>query len=142
MVVETDPVTTHVYAAAGNYTVTLNVTDSEDRWDIEARIITVVPKRCYLTVRTDPLSVTTIPGENWYSEGTQVNLTAPDLVPVSAGVRYKFLYWDVDGTQVDGNPITVVMDANHTATAHYGLEYYLTVLSPFGTVGGEGWYPS
>ena len=34
------------------------------------------------------------------------------------------------------------MDANHTATAHYRLEYYLTVLSPFGTVGGEGWYPS
>jgi hypothetical protein len=52
------------------------------------------------------------------------------------------LYWDVDGTQVDGNPITVAMDANHTATAHYRLEYYLTVLSPFGTVGGEGWYPS
>jgi hypothetical protein len=52
------------------------------------------------------------------------------------------LYWDVDGTQVAGNPITVVMNANHTATAHYRLEYYLTVLSPFGTVGGEGWYPS
>ncbi|MBS7635996.1 PKD domain-containing protein, partial [Candidatus Bathyarchaeota archaeon] len=33
-------------------------------------------------------------------------------------------------------------DANHTATAHYILEYYLTVVSPFGTVGGEGWYPS
>ena len=142
IIVETDPITTHVYASVGNYTVTLNVTDSEGRWDMETRTITVVPKRYYLTVKTDPEGVTTIPGENWYSEGTQVTLTAPDPVPVSTGVRYKFLYWDVDGTQVDGNPITVVMNANHTGTAHYGLEYYLTVLSPFGTVGGEGWYPS
>jgi len=141
--VQTDqPIITHVYASVGNYTVTLNVTDSEGRWDIETHTITVVPKRYYLKVKTDPEGVTTIPGENWYNEGTQVTLTAPDTVSVSTGVRYKFLYWDVDGTQVDGNPITVVMDANHTATAHYRLEYYLTVLSPFGTVGGEGWYPS
>jgi len=142
VIVETDPITTHVYASVGNYTVTLNVTDSEGRWDIETHTITVVPKRYYLKVKTDPEGVTTIPGENWYNEGTQVTLSAPDTVSVSTGVRYKFLYWDVDGTQVDGNPITVVLDANHTATAHYRLEYYLTVLSPFGTVGGEGWYPS
>ena len=142
VIVETDPITTHVYASVGNYTVTLNVTDSEGRWDIETHTITVVPKRFYLKVKTDPEGVTTIPGENWYNEGTQVTLSAPDPVSVSTGVRYKFLYWDVDGTQVNGNPITVVMNANHTATAHYRLEYYLTVLSPFGTVGGEGWYPS
>jgi PKD repeat protein len=117
-IVETDqPVITHVYAETSDYLVTLNVTDSEGRWDTETHTITVVPKRYYLKVKTDPEGVTTIPGENWYSEGTQVTLTAPDPVPVSTGVRYKFLYWDVDGTQVAGNPITVVMDANHTATA-------------------------
>jgi PKD repeat protein len=135
------PIITHVYADTGDYLVTLNVTDSEGRWDTETRTITVVPKRYYLTVKTDPDGVTTIPGENWYSEGTEVQLTAPDTVPVSTGVRYKFLYWDVDGTHVDGNPITVFMDANHTATAHYRLEYYLTVSSPFG-MSGEGWYSS
>ena len=144
MVEESDPVTTHVYTEVGEYLVTLNVTDSEGRWDIETHTITVVPKRYYLTVKTDPEGVTTIPGENWYSEGTEVQLTAPDTVPVSTGVRYKFNSWDVDG-ELQGagvNPITVVMDANHTATAHYVLEYYLTVSSPFGTVGGEGWYQS
>jgi PKD repeat protein len=142
-IVETDqPVITHVYAETGDYLVTLNVTDSEGRWDTQTHTITVVPKRYYLKVKTDPEGVTTIPGENWYNEGTEVQLTAPDTVPVSTGVRYKFLYWDVDGTQVAENPITVVMNANHTATAHYRLEYYLTVLSPFGTVGGEGWYPN
>ncbi|MEM0121541.1 MAG: PKD domain-containing protein [Thermoprotei archaeon] len=137
-----NPVITHVYSEAGDYVVTLNVTDSEGRWDTETKTITVVLRRYYLTVKTDPAGVTTIPGENWYNEGTEVTLTAPDTVPVSTGVRYKFNYWDVDGVQKAGNPITVVMDANHTATAHYTLEYYLTVLSPFGTVGGEGWYTS
>ena len=141
--VQTDqPIITHVYAETGDYLVTLNVTDSEGRWDTETHTITVVPKRYYLKVKTDPEGITAIPGENWYNESTQVTLTAPDTVTVSTGVRYKFLNWDVDGTQVNGNPITVVMDANHTATAHYRLEYYLTVLSPFGTVSGEGWYPS
>ncbi|MEM4713253.1 MAG: PKD domain-containing protein [Candidatus Bathyarchaeia archaeon] len=142
IVEESDPITTHVYASAGDYIVTLNVTDSEGRWDTETKIVTVVLRRYYLTVKTDPAGVTTIPGENWYNESTEVELTAPDLVPVSAGARYKFSYWDVDGTPKVGNPITVVMDANHTATAHYILEYYLTVISPFGTVGGEGWYES
>jgi PKD repeat protein len=139
---ESDPIITHVYATAGDYVVTLNVTDSEGRWDIETKTVTVVPIRYYLEVKTDPEGITTIPGENWYNEGAEVTLTAPDTVPVSTGIRYKFSYWDVDGTSKTGNPITVLMDANHTATAHYIIEYYLTVFSPFGTVGGEGWYPS
>ncbi|MDH7607626.1 MAG: PKD domain-containing protein [Candidatus Bathyarchaeota archaeon] len=142
IVEENDPITTHVYAAAGDYTVTLNVTDSEGRWDTETKIVTVVLRRYYLTVKTDPQGITTIPGENWYNESTEVQLTAPETVLVSTGIRYRFSYWDVDGTVKPGNPITVVMDADHTATAHYILEYYLTVTSPFGTVGGEGWYES
>jgi len=142
IVEENDPITTHVYAAAGDYLVTLNVTDSEGRWDIETKTVTVVPIRYYLKVKTDPEGVTTIPGENWYNENTEVTLTAPETVPISAGARYRFNYWDVDGTPKTGNPITVVMDANHTATAHYIIEYYLTVSSPFGTVGGQGWYSS
>ncbi|MGQ9539102.1 MAG: PKD domain-containing protein [Candidatus Bathycorpusculaceae bacterium] len=142
IVEESDPITTHVYAATGEYIVNLNVTDSEGRWDTETKTIQVVPFRYYLTVKTDPEGVVTIPGENWYNESTEVTLTAPDTVPVSTGMRYKFSYWDVDGTPKTGNPITVLMDANHTATAHYLLEYYLTVSSPFGTVGGEGWYPN
>ncbi|MEM2779752.1 MAG: PKD domain-containing protein [Candidatus Bathyarchaeia archaeon] len=137
-----NPVITHIYSQAGDYIVTLNVTDSEGRWDAETKTITVVLRRYYLTVKTDPAGVTTIPGENWYNEGTEVTLTAPDIVSISPSVRYKFSYWNVDGVPEAGNPITVVMDANHTATAHYVLEYYLTVLSPFGTVGGGGWYTS
>jgi PKD repeat protein len=136
IVEESDPTTTHVYTEAGNYLVTLNVTDSEGRWDTEAHVITVVPKRYYLTVKTDPQGVTAIPGENWYSEGAEVQLTAPDMVPVSAGVRYKFTFWDVDGTQVAGNPITVVMNAPHTATAHYTVQAITYTLKIEATAGG------
>ncbi|MEM3576948.1 MAG: PKD domain-containing protein [Candidatus Bathyarchaeia archaeon] len=142
IVEESDPVITHVYASAGDYLVTLNVTDSEGRWDTETKTITVVPIRYYLKVKTDPEGITTIPGENWYNEGAEVTLTAPETVPIATGARYKFSYWDVDGAPKTSNPITVLMNANHTATAHYVTEYYLTVSSPFGTVGGEGWYQS
>jgi len=144
IVVESDPETTHSYAMNGSFTVTLNITDSEGRWDIESKIITVIPLHHYLTVNTDPPSITTIPGEGWYNEGTNVLLTAPDIIVVSPGVRYKFSHWDVDSvSQGSGvNPITVTMNVNHAATAHYTLQYYLTVTSSFGTPTGSGWYNS
>jgi hypothetical protein len=79
----------------------------------------------HLTVRTDPLGVTTIPGEGWYDEGTLVTLDAPENAPVSSDARYSFSYWDVDEVPrvIGVNPITVYMDANHVATAHYVLQY-------------------
>ncbi|MEM3627876.1 MAG: PKD domain-containing protein [Candidatus Bathyarchaeia archaeon] len=142
MIEENDPIVTHVYAIAGDYLVTLNVTDSEGRWDTETKTIRVAPVAYYLEVKTDPEGITTIPGENWYDEGAEVTLTAPEIVPISDGARYRFSYWDVDGIPqgIGVNQITVLMNANHVATAHYITEYYLTVSSPFGIVGGEGWY--
>ena len=82
-------------------------------------------KRYYLTVRTDPVGITTIPGEGLYNEGTNVTLTAPTYVDVSANMRYRFNYWDIDGaSQGSGvNPINVNMGSNHTATAHYVTQY-------------------
>jgi len=100
-------------------------------------------KQYYLAVKTDPPGIVSIPGEGWYDEGTAVSLTAPDIVMVSTGVRYKFSHWDVDGISWTGNPINVVMNKNHTATAHYILQYYLSVrTSPTGiaVIPGEGWY--
>ncbi|UCB61341.1 MAG: hypothetical protein JSW72_04645, partial [Candidatus Bathyarchaeota archaeon] len=99
----------------------------------------------YLTVETDPAAVTTIPGEGWYNEDDDVPLTAPNYVVVATDARYKFTYWDVDGVPQGAgvNPITIHMDANHTATAHYVLQFYLAVkTSPSGVaaIPGEGWY--
>jgi uncharacterized repeat protein (TIGR02543 family) len=69
----------------------------------------------YLTVRTDPSGVVTIPGEGWYDASSSVSLTAPS----SSGLT--FLNWDVDGASQGAGvaSITVSMNATHTATAHY-----------------------
>lgn len=114
-----------------------------DQTKIENVTLTHVTKN-YLTVKTNPEHITTIPGEGWYDQGTNVDLTAPEYVNVSTGVRYRFSHWDIDGTpqETGVNPITVTMDANHTATAYYTLQYYLTVSSPYGTPSGEDWYDS
>jgi len=76
-----------------------------------------------LTVRTDPTGLSPQPTRNpageagsggwWYDNSTSVQLTAETV----AG--YDFLNWDVDTTPVSGNPITVLMNNPHTATAHY-----------------------
>jgi hypothetical protein len=104
------------------------------------------PEQYYLTVRTDPAGIGTIPGEGWYNACTLVNLTAPEYFPGPAdNVRYRFSYWDVDGTpQAPGvSEISIHMDANHTATAHYVIQYYLSLTTdPPGvtTPAGVGWY--
>ncbi|MGB9134840.1 MAG: hypothetical protein WCC63_04570, partial [Candidatus Bathyarchaeia archaeon] len=110
--------------------------------DFQDMVVSLEPIKHYLNVETDPLGITTITGEGWYNNATDVELTSPSTVPVSTGVRYDFRYWDVDGASqgLGVNPITVIMNANHTATAHYTLQYYLTVTSPYGTTGGQGWY--
>jgi len=73
----------------------------------------------YLTVNTDPAGITTISGTGWYDQGTTATTgTAPTTV-TSGGVVYTFSTWKKDGTPVGGNPISVLMDAPHTATAVY-----------------------
>lgn len=64
------------------------------------------------TTHTDESHTTLWTG--WVDTGTlqDVELEALDV----AG--YTFDYWDVDTTTVSGNPITVHMDASHTATAY------------------------
>jgi len=99
----------------------------------------------FLMVKTEPTLIITIQGEGWYEENTTVSLTAPLVIVVSNGVRYSFSYWDVDGfsTSKGANLVNVFMDANHIATAHYILQYYLSVSTdPLGiiTIQGEDWY--
>lgn len=105
------------------------------------------PSKYYLTVKTDPTSIGTIPGQGWYNACTIVNITAPEFFPGPTGTRYRFDYWDVDGTPnaTGVMEISIHMDANHTATAHYITQYYLNLTtSPVGvtTPAGIGWYDS
>ena len=91
------------------------------------------PQQYSLTVNIDPSGITAIPGQGLYANGTNVVLTAPTYVNVSASLRYRLNNWDVDGISRGSgvNPITVLMTANHTATAHYLQQYYLTVTSAY-----------
>jgi hypothetical protein len=96
----------------------------------------------YLTVKTDPADITTISGGGWYVNGTCVSLTAPTYVNVSSTTRYRFSYWDVDGVNKGSvNPISVNMNSNHTAKAHYITQYFLTVSSLYGSPSPvSGWF--
>jgi hypothetical protein len=79
-----------------------------------------------LTVLIDPTGLSPQPTRNptgeagptngwWYDTSINVALTAQSVT------GYTFNYWDVEGTsQGNGvNPITMYMNAPHTATAHY-----------------------
>jgi hypothetical protein len=69
----------------------------------------------YLTVKVVPSGVATIPGEDWYDAPGPATLTAPCI-----SGTYRFWGWDLDGVfQGNTNPLMVVMNAAHTATAHY-----------------------
>lgn len=131
----------------GSYTISsfipylVNETDLTDNLFIDGVIeIGSATRQYYLTVRTNPVGIVPISGEGWYDEGTNVSLVAPEYVLVSTGVRYRFGYWDVDAVSKSSNPLVVTVDADHVITAHYFLQYYLIVISPYGKTGGEGWY--
>jgi len=109
--------------------------------------VTTAPpvQQYYLTVQTDPPSIGLIPGQGWYNVSTLVTLTAPEQFPGSTGTRYNFSYWDVNGVSQGAGvyEISVTMDANKTATAHYITQHYLDLTTnPPGvtTPAGVGWY--
>lgn len=81
----------------------------------------------HLMVMVDPSGAATIAGAGWYDAPEPATLTAPFV-----SGSYRFLYWKVDGVQqgVNTNPISVTMNAAHTATAYYSNS----------AVGGE-WAP-
>jgi hypothetical protein len=125
------------------YAPLLNDVSVSDNTFIDGVVELKPAKLYYLTVKTDPLGIVDISGGGWYREGTSVNLAAPEYVQVSIGARYRFSFWDVNASAKSGNPIIVIMDANHTATAHYALQYYLDVTTdPSGVAAvlGGGWY--
>ena len=120
-------------AAAGTYVIKVeNIADqgvapAQDHPIIVPLPFPQNPQQYYLTVRTDPSGIVSIPGQGFYCNGTTTSLTAPSYVNVSSSTRYRFNNWDVDGTsQGSTNPITVSMNANHTATAHFVLQYLVT----------------
>jgi hypothetical protein len=81
-------------------------------------------------------------GDHWYTAGTPVTIqaTAPTA---GAGEQYVWNGWTGSGsgsyTGTD-NTASVTMNGPITETASWTHQYYLTVVSPYGTPGGMGWY--
>jgi hypothetical protein len=81
--------------------------------------------------------------EDWYDEGTKATTGTAEQTIIDESddhTRHVFLNWIVDDTDKTGNPVSITMDAPHTAVANYKTQHYLTVISECGDPGGEEWY--
>lgn len=151
IVEESYPITTHVYATAGDYIVTLNVTDSEGRWDTETKTVTVVPKRysvtftqtgltsdasgTVVTVKGAPLTYSSLPYNIYVDENTVITYSYESIV-LSTISGKRFALVSVTGPS---SPITVTSDI--TVTGNYKTQYYLEVSSAYGSPSPtSGWY--
>jgi parallel beta-helix repeat protein len=100
-------IVTHQFDFAGNYTVTLNVTDSEGLWDTEQKQIEVKAPPPSLTVSISPTSASVLIGQSvtftstasggsyqWYLNGNPVSGATSDtwtFTPTTGGIYYVHL---------------------------------------------------
>ena len=83
----------------------------------------------YLTANTNPQGIATIEAQGWYDNGTSVDLSAPSLVESGISARHLFANWTFDNVDIASNPIQVLMNAPHEATANYKTQYQFSVTS-------------
>jgi len=125
----------NVATASGTDPLGKTVSDTST-WTVEILV------QYYLTVDTDPRGLektgggsATSPPSGWYDECTYVTLTAETVAwynTTALDRMYTFYYWEIDGQRFGGNPITLHMDANHTAIAVY-------VRGPVDPIGDVNW---
>ncbi len=83
-------------------------------------------------------------GAGWYDAGATVAFSVnPAIVSGGTGVQAVFIRWSGVGSgsysgSLRSYSITLNNPINETAV--WKTQYYLTVNSPYGTVGGAGWY--
>jgi hypothetical protein len=80
-------------------------------------------------------------GEGWYDSGSTADFFVSSPDDHGDGSRHVFLNWSGDSTATIPST-SITMDSAKTATAHWRLQYYLTVESERGNPQGEGWYDS
>jgi hypothetical protein len=87
-------------------------------------------------IKVDDMLITTPATFDW-TIGSTHKLEALSPVPGATGTRYVWMSWSDGGERIHNY---TVPSSSETVTAYYKTQYYLTVLSPYGTPGGAGWY--
>ncbi len=97
----------------------------------------------YLDVSTEPSAITDVTSSGWFALGSPVSiLDVPKELDGSAGVKYRFAEWTVDGITRAGNGFQITMDAPHRVVAKYDTYFRLTVISDYGNPRGDDYYKS
>jgi len=77
---------------------------------------------------------------DWFDEDSSVTISATTVAnEVTNKSRLSFKEWNGDVTSTSLS-VTIFMDSPKTMTANWDVQYYLRVISPYGTTTGEGWY--
>ena len=98
-----------------------------------------------LTINSDPPGVENFQGAGWYDSGAQATFSTPQNVQASADSRLRFGSWsgDYNGASSTGS---VVMDRPKVVTAHYVVQYLVSVTYAPQTIPSNynvtsaGWY--
>jgi hypothetical protein len=119
---------TGTFALTGTGTHTISYYSKDNVGNVEATKTLVV---YYLNVNTDPTGITTISGTGWYDKDTTATTGKAPATVSSGGNLYTFSTWKEDGTAMAGNPINVLMNTTHTATAFYVKFDFNVSVAPF-----------
>jgi uncharacterized repeat protein (TIGR02543 family) len=80
-------------------------------------------------------------GEGWYDPGSTASFSVSSPDDHGDGSRHVFTNWSGDSTATVPS-VSLVMGSPKTVTAHWKLQYQLTVDSDYGSPQGEDWYDS
>jgi len=69
--------------------------------------------------------------EGWYDEGTQLSISAPEMISMGPGRRLAFLGWS--GINYTGSSLGLTVRAPINATALYELQVEVQLMTPLGT---------
>ena len=95
----------------------------------------------YLTVTSAYDSPSPVSG--WFDSGSSITASVTSPTPGPAGTQYNCTGWTGTGSvPASGTTPTVSFTIAQPSSINWNWEtqYYLTVTSPYGTTGGQGWY--
>lgn len=76
----------------------------------------------------------------WWQKSVVVTLSTSERIEQSDQERKVFKAWNIDGTEMVSNTITLTMNKPYKARSIYQSEYYIQVNSELGHPQGSGWY--